>query len=99
MSLESADFLLRFRPERVVHRIAPRPLLLVHGAENRLHRPEESRSMFELAEEPKALDLLEGAGHTEWMFDDHPTFLRLARRVRDFLDTELQDAAPARQSA
>ncbi len=55
--------------------------------------------MFELAEEPKALDLLEGAGHTEWMFDDHPTFLRLARRVRDFLDTELQDAAPARQSA
>lgn len=89
ISLDSADAYLRFRPEEVAHRIAPRPLLLVHGAENRLHLPEESRRVYELAREPKRLVVLEDAGHTEYMFDEHPTFRLLADTVRDFLDANL----------
>lgn len=84
VSLESADYLLRFHPEDVVHRIAPRPLLIVHGAENRLHRPEEAHSLYDRAGEPKELVLLEGQGHTEWMFDDHPTFRSLVTRIDEF---------------
>src|SRR5437016_1951892 len=52
VSLESADFLLRFRPAAVVDRIAPRPLLLIHGEENLLHSPVESRDLYERAGEP-----------------------------------------------
>ncbi len=36
VTLESADQLLRFSPERVVGRLAGRPLLIVHEAENHL---------------------------------------------------------------
>lgn len=85
VSLEAADYLLRFQPERHADRIAPRPLLLVHGDANRLHRPEEAHALYERAGEPRRLELLEGAGHTEWMHDDHPTFQRLAGLLADFL--------------
>jgi uncharacterized protein len=85
VSLESADFLLRFRPIDVVARIAPRPLLLIHGAENRLHAPAESHDLYERAREPKRLELLDGSGHTEWAFDDHPTFRQVAALVRAFV--------------
>lgn len=89
VTLESADFLLRFSPEQVVQRIAPRPLLIVHGAENRLHSPLEARALYERAGEPKRLELLEGSGHTEWMFDDNVVFLRLIELIDDFLSRSL----------
>ena len=95
VSLESAGMLLRFSPERVAHRIAPRPLLVVHGNENELYKPVEARSLYEHASEPKELVLLDGAGHTEWMFDDHPTFRALVERVDGFLGTALASGEPA----
>lgn len=91
VTLESADFILRFRPERIVDRLAPRPLLLIHGAENRLHPPEESEEIYRLAKEPKEIVLLEDAGHTEWAFDDHPTFQRVVELVREFLRESLDE--------
>ena len=96
VTLESAEALMRFRPEDSVHRIAPRPLLLVHGAENALHSPTEARSLYERAGEPKTMVLLEGHGHTEWMFDEHPNFRALIEIIRPFLDTSLKEpTAPA----
>ncbi|MGH3321566.1 MAG: alpha/beta hydrolase [Streptosporangiaceae bacterium] len=89
VTLESADRLLRFSPERVAHRIAPRPLLIVHGRENRLHQPEEARSLYDRAADPRQLVLLAGCGHTEWMYDDHPTFLSLVDRLDDFVRSAL----------
>lgn len=88
VSLESADYLLRFFPGHVVHHIAPRPLLVVHGAENLLHRPEEAQHLYDAAAEPKRLEMLEGSGHTEWMLDQNPTF----GRVVDLIDVFLTDA-------
>jgi pimeloyl-ACP methyl ester carboxylesterase len=85
VTLESAEFLLRFSPERVVARLAPRPLLIVHGAQNALHKPVEAQSMYDHAAEPKRLELLEGCGHTEWMFDDNPTFTRVVGLLDEFL--------------
>lgn len=89
VTLESADYLLRFSPEKVVHRIAPRELLIVHGAQNGLHKPVEARSLYEHAAEPKRLELFEGCGHTEWMFDDHPTFEKLVELLEEFLARSL----------
>ena len=90
VTLESADYLLRFRPEAFVDRIAPRPLLLVHGAENKLHLPEESEELHRRAGEPTQLVLLEEKGHTEWMLDADPTFIHLAGMLRTFLDASLE---------
>jgi uncharacterized protein len=89
VTLESAEYLLRFAPERMVARLAPRPLLIVHGAQNELHRPVEARSMFDNAGEPKRLELLENSGHTEWMFDDNPTFKRVVGLLEEFLEMAL----------
>jgi len=91
VTLESADLLLRFRPQDVVHRIAPRPLLVVHGEHNRLHRPEEARILYENAGEPRELVFLPGAGHTEWMYDDHPLFARLVTRLDGFFGRAVAD--------
>lgn len=89
VTLESADLLLRFRPEAAVAKVAPRPLLIVHGTENRLHRPEESRSLYHNAGEPKELVLLPGVGHTEWMHDGHPTFEHLVGVLHGFFGAAL----------
>jgi fermentation-respiration switch protein FrsA (DUF1100 family) len=70
----------------MVGRLAPRPLLIVHGAQNELHKPVEARSMFDNAGEPKRLELLENSGHTEWMFDDNPTFKRVVGLLEEFLE-------------
>ncbi|MBQ6644289.1 MAG: helix-turn-helix domain-containing protein [Saccharopolyspora sp.] len=93
VTLESADMLLRFSPEAVAHRIAPRPLLVVHGSTNELHKPEEARSLYAHAAEPKRLELIDDAGHTEFMFDEHPTFCGLVDRLDDFFD-DAPDRAP-----
>ncbi|WP_338597173.1 alpha/beta hydrolase [Saccharopolyspora sp. SCSIO 74807] len=93
VTLESADMLLRFSPEAVAHRIAPRPLLVVHGSTNELHKPEEARSLYAHAAEPKRLELIDDAGHTEFMFDEHPTFCGLVDRLDDFFADAL-DRAP-----
>lgn len=83
ITLESADMILRFCPEAVVERVAPRPLLIVHGSENQLHSPQEPLALYDRASEPKDLVFLEG-GHTEWMEDGHPTFQRLIGILGDF---------------
>jgi pimeloyl-ACP methyl ester carboxylesterase len=89
VSLESADLLFRFRPADVVERIAPRPLLLVHGQDNRLHSVDESHDLYARAHEPKRLVLLEGSGHTDWMFDDHPVFRHVIEITHAFIDGAL----------
>lgn len=99
VTLESADMLLRFRPELLAAAVAPRPLLVVHGERNRLHQPEEARSLYDHAGEPRRLVLLEGAGHTEWMFDEHPTFHRLVQTVDDFFTTASSTQSAPRLAA
>jgi fermentation-respiration switch protein FrsA (DUF1100 family) len=44
VTLESAEAILEFAPEDVVDRIAPRPLLLVHGDRDSLVSIEEPES-------------------------------------------------------
>lgn len=84
VTLESADSLLRFKPWEQAAKIAPRPLLIVHGERNELHKPDEARRLYDAAREPKTLRLLEGRGHTEWMFDDSPSFQEFVDLLDDF---------------
>lgn len=85
VTLESADYLLRFSPELVVDRLSPRPLLIVHGQQNVLHRPEEAYELYRRATDPKRIEMLENAGHTEWMFDENPIFTHMIDMIDAFL--------------
>lgn len=51
------------RPIDVVGRIAPRPLLIIHGADDTQIPPAHSARLFAAAGEPKTLWLVPGAGH------------------------------------
>ena len=51
------------RPIEQVGQIAPRPLLLIQGAEDNLTTPDNARAIFAAAGEPKELYLVPGAGH------------------------------------
>ena len=63
LPLEFVDETLAFHPEWVVDRVAPRPVLFITAADDRLVPPEESRALYEKAGEPRKLVVLEGYGH------------------------------------
>jgi uncharacterized protein len=52
-------------PEEVIGKIAPTPVVIVHGTDDRLFPVEHARRLFEAAGEPKRLLLGEGFGHAE----------------------------------
>ena len=51
-------------PLQVVEQIAPRPLLVIHGTEDRRITEAQVQELFAAAEQPKALWLVEGASHS-----------------------------------
>lgn len=84
VNLESADYLLRFSPEEHATKLK-QPLLVVHGKENELHKVEEAHALYNATGGPKRIEILEGKGHTEWMFDDDSTFKHMTEVIDGFL--------------
>jgi uncharacterized protein len=94
VSLQSAEAYYAFRPELVVDRISPRPLLLVHGRLNALHPIAEGRGLFARAGEPKELIELPTARHLDWIQPDDPLFAPTMAGIVTWLRTALaRDAA------
>jgi fermentation-respiration switch protein FrsA (DUF1100 family) len=58
-------------PIEVIDRIAPRPILLIHGTEDTAFVPEHSVRLFEKANMPKQLWLAPGAVHTR-VYEAYP---------------------------
>ena len=58
---ETAQSMFDFRAEEVVGRIAPRPLLLIHAANDSVTPTEQSIEMFKRAGQPAELHLFSGA--------------------------------------
>ena len=86
-----ADSLLRFAADENLEGLSGVPLLVAHGDQNRMHPPIEAESLYNSYPGPKELFWLRGAGHTEFMDDDNPTFKRLAAAVANFLQTQVLD--------
>jgi fermentation-respiration switch protein FrsA (DUF1100 family) len=59
-------------PSRLVGRITPRPLLVVHGSQDWLIPPSHARRLYAAAGEPRQLALIEGGLHAENMLLDAP---------------------------
>ena len=74
-------------PQRLVHRIAPTPLLIAHGTADWLIPVKHARALYARAGEPKQLVLLEGALHAENILADDPEPLLLP--LLEFFDREL----------
>jgi pimeloyl-ACP methyl ester carboxylesterase len=65
---ETAVSFFTFRPEEMIGRISPRPVLILHSARDRVCNAEEAFSLARLARPPFELHLLDGADH--FMFVD-----------------------------
>lgn len=68
LTLRFAELRKRFsrsevRPQDVIDQISPRPVLLIHGIDDRRITPEQAISLYENADEPKCLWLVEGVDH------------------------------------
>lgn len=86
---ELADSLLRWYPE--AHATYMRtPILIAHGTHNALHPLAEAESLFTAYGGPKELYMIEGAGHTEWMFDENTHFQKLNKRILDWIEALLK---------
>jgi pimeloyl-ACP methyl ester carboxylesterase len=66
-------------PEEVVGKIAPTPVVIVHGTDDHLFPPDHARLLYEAAGEPKRLLLGDGFGHAEDGLT--PAFARRLARV------------------
>lgn len=61
--LESGEAVMRYRPEWVVDKINPKPVLMIYAEHDNLVPPEEQLSCFAKCGEPKKLVKLPKAGH------------------------------------
>lgn len=89
LPLETADTIIEFQPESLVHRIAPRPLLFIHGANDKLVSAEETRSMFARAGEPRQMEIVSHIGHFDWVMADSAGFQQVTDLVVSFLQKHL----------
>ena len=87
LPLEYIDETLQFHPEWVVDKIAPRPLLLIAAGDDRLVPPEDCRSLYDKAGEPKKLVVLPGVGH--YQVYAKPAFDDVMRETVAWFDTYL----------
>lgn len=55
-------------PAEAAAKLAPTPLLIVHGAADQFFPAEEARDLWRAASEPKVLWLVEDGGHAEGLF-------------------------------
>jgi pimeloyl-ACP methyl ester carboxylesterase len=79
---ETAQSMFDFCADEVVGRIAPRPLLLLHAAEDSVTPTEQSIELFKRAGQPTELHLISGADH--FMFGEGNT--RVWELLRGWLD-------------
>ena len=86
VSLQSAEAYYAFRPELVVDRISPRPLLIVHGVRNALHPIDEARRLYARAREPKELIELPTAQHLDWIQPGDPMYAATVPRIIDWFE-------------
>ncbi len=79
---ETAQSMFDFRAEEVVGKIAPRPLLLIHAANDSVTPTEQSIEMFKRAGQPSELHLFSGLDH--FLFAENST--RVWSLLRNWLD-------------
>jgi uncharacterized protein len=92
-----ADYLLWWRagyrfhqvePLRDIARIAPRPILIIHGGKDSIVDPRDATLLYAAAQEPKELWFLPNADHCGAYFEDRQAYVK---KVSDFFDLHLRN--------
>src|SRR5258708_31856134 len=71
------------RIERALPKLAPRPLLMIHGGADNYIKPDMARALFDRAGEPREFWLVEGAKHNQAITVANGEY---QRRVLEFFD-------------
>ena len=85
-SSDTLHSMYQFNAEEIVHMISPRPLLLMHSADDSVTPTEQSLRIYERAHHPKDLHLFAETDH--FMFDEQNS------RVRELVAAWLQKFFP-----
>ncbi len=94
--VQFTESIMDLRVEKVVADLAPTPLFIGHGSRNTLHPFDEASSLYAAAASPKTLYTIDGR-HNDFMFVDHPEFVVLCDRLREFFDDAFRASiSPAR---
>lgn len=76
---ETATGFFMFRPEEMIAKISPRPILVLHSTRDRVCNYDEAFSLVRLAKPPIELHLLDGIDH--FMFVDPPPAVALTLKT------------------
>ena len=79
--------------EDLIGKLAPRPLLMIHGGGDTYIKPEMAQALFDRAKQPKEFWLVANAKHNQALQLANDEY---CRRVREFFDTHLAPAASPR---
>lgn len=90
--IQFTDSIMNMNAEKVAKEISPIPLFVGHGKDNLLHPLEESKGLYEAAQEPKQFYLIDGK-HNDFMYHEHPVFQALTSELALFLNTNLNFSA------
>jgi len=78
-------------PRRDIARLAPRPVLLIHGLDDTVVHPDNSVQLYEAAGKPRAIWQIAGADHMKAYVTDPVMY---TTRVTAFFDRYLKQLAP-----
>jgi hypothetical protein len=93
LPLESAEALIEYVPEDLAGRIAPRPLLIIHGDADQLVPVAEAQAIAERAGSSAQLEIIPGMSHFNWVMPGSPGFIRVTDSVVKFLRSALPVSA------
>lgn len=94
--LQFTESIIDLKVERAVQRLGSTALFIGHGIRNTLHPYDEALSLYEAASSPKTLYTIDGR-HNDFMYVDHPEFVLMCDRLKEFFDQAFQvSACPSR---
>ncbi len=78
-------------PLRDIGRLAPRPILIIHGMKDTIVDPKDASLLYEAAGDPKELWLLPNVEHCGAYFEDRAVYVN---KMVEFFDLHLKKARP-----
>ncbi|HVB75141.1 MAG TPA: alpha/beta hydrolase [Ktedonobacteraceae bacterium] len=80
-------------PLRDIAKIAPRPILIIHGGKDTLVDPRDGPLLYDAAQEPKEIWMLPDADHCGVYFQDRAAYVN---KIIEFFDLHLKNVAQLR---
>ncbi|GAC1566527.1 MAG: alpha/beta hydrolase [Ktedonobacteraceae bacterium] len=80
-------------PLRDIAKLAPRPILIIHGGKDSLVDPHDAPMLYAAAQEPKELWILPNADHCGVYFEDRAAYVK---KITEFFNLHLKNVAQLR---